>query len=97
MHLTPATARVLLNGEEITIPAERVKVDDTLRVLAGETIPVDGIIMKGQTSVDQSVMKGESLPVDKGEGDEVKSGTVNQFGTFDMQAQKLVWTAHCNA
>jgi len=89
VHLTPATARVLLNGEEITIPAERVKVDDTLRVLAGETIPVDGIIMKGQTSVDQSVMTGESLPVDKGEGDEVKSGTVNQFGTFDMQAQKV--------
>ncbi|WP_349945416.1 cation-translocating P-type ATPase [Lacrimispora sp. BS-2] len=89
VHLTPATARVLLNGEEITIPAQQVKVDDTLRVLAGETVPVDGIIIKGQTSVDQSVMTGESLPVDKREGDEVKSGTVNQFGTFDMQAQKV--------
>ncbi len=89
VHLTPATARVILNGEELTIPAERVKVNDTIRVLAGEIIPVDGIIMKGQTSVDQSIMTGESLPVDKSEGDEVKSGTVNQFGTFDMQAQKV--------
>jgi heavy metal translocating P-type ATPase len=89
VHLTPATARVILNGEEITLPNQQVKVNDILRVLAGETIPVDGIIMKGQTSVDQSVMTGESLPVDKGEGDEVKSGTVNQFGTFDMQAQKV--------
>lgn len=89
VHLTPTTARVILNGEENTIPAERVKVDDTIRVLAGETIPVDGIIMKGQTSVDQSIMTGESLPVDKSEGDEVKSGTVNQFGTFDMLAKKV--------
>jgi len=89
VHLTPTTARVILNGEENTIPAERVKVDDTIRVLAGETIPVDGIIMKGQTSVDQSIMTGESLPVDKREGDEVKSGTVNQFGTFDMLAKKV--------
>lgn len=89
VHLTPTTARVILTGEEITIPAERVKVNDTIRVLAGETIPVDGIIIKGQTSVDQSIMTGESLPVDKREGDEVKSGTVNQFGAFDMQAQKV--------
>lgn len=89
VHLTPTTARVILNGEEIIISAERVKVNDTIRVLAGETIPVDGIIIKGQTSIDQSIMTGESLPVDKREGDEVRSGTVNQFGTFDMQAKKV--------
>ena len=89
VHLTPATARVVCGDYETIIPAERVKIGDTLRVLAGETIAVDGIITKGQTSVDQSVMTGESLPVDKSEGDEVQSGTVNQFGTFDMVAEKV--------
>lgn len=89
VHLTPATARVVSDGEVRVIPAEQVKIGDVLRVLAGETIAVDGLIIKGQTSVDQSVMTGESLPVDKSEGDEVQSGTVNQFGTFDMTAQKV--------
>jgi len=89
VRLTPTTARVVRNGVETVIPAEQIRLDDTLRVLAGETIAVDGVIIKGQTSVDQSVMTGESLPVDKGEGDEVKSGTVNQFGTFDMVAGKV--------
>lgn len=89
VHLTPATARIVEAGEQRIIPAEQVKVGDTLRVLAGETIAVDGIITKGQTSIDQSVMTGESLPADKGEGDDVQSGTVNQFGTFDMLAQKV--------
>lgn len=89
IHLTPTTARVLRNGEESVIPAEQVIAGDILRVLAGETIAVDGAIIRGQTSIDQSVMTGEALPVDKAEGDEVHSGTVNQFGTFDMVAQKV--------
>ena len=89
VRLTPTTARVIKNGEEIIVPAEQVKVGDTLRVLAGETIAVDGIIVNGQTSVNQSIMTGESLPVDKSAGDEVSSGTVNQFGTFDMKATKI--------
>ncbi len=89
VHLTPASARVVRDGKEENISAEQVKIGDILRVLAGETIAVDGTILKGQTSIDQSVMTGESLPVDKGEGDEVFSGTVNQFGTFDMAAQKV--------
>lgn len=89
VHLTPATARVVRDGTEEMIPAEQVKIGDILRVLAGETVAVDGVILKGKTSVDQSVMTGESLPVDKEEGDEVFSGTVNQFGTFDMAAQKV--------
>jgi len=89
VRLTPATARVVHKGVESIIPAEQIKQGDTLRILAGETIAVDGVITKGQTSVDQSVMTGESLPVDKSEGDEVKSGTVNQFGTFEMTAQKV--------
>ena len=89
VHLTPRTARVVRDGQEHVIPAEDVNVGDTLRVLAGETIAVDGTIISGQTSVDQSVMTGESLPVDKSKGDEVFSGTVNQFGAFDMLAVKV--------
>ncbi|AFQ43912.1 heavy metal translocating P-type ATPase [Desulfosporosinus meridiei] len=89
VHLTPTTARVARNGEEVIVSAEQVKVGDILRVLAGETIAVDGIIINGQTSVNQAVMTGESLPVDKSEGDEVYSGTVNQYGTFEMKATKV--------
>jgi heavy metal translocating P-type ATPase len=89
VHLTPRTARVVRDGVESIIPAEQVKVSDILRVLAGETIAVDGVIISGQTSINQAVMTGESLPVDKGVGDEVSSGTVNQFGTFDMKATKV--------
>jgi heavy metal translocating P-type ATPase len=89
VHLTPRTARVVRNGSEDIIPAEQVQIGDTLRVLAGETIAVDGTIISGQTSINQAVMTGESLPVDKGVGDEVSSGTVNQFGTFDMKATKV--------
>jgi heavy metal translocating P-type ATPase len=91
--LTPRTARIIAteNGLEMetVVPAEQVKIGDRLRVLAGETIPVDGIILSGQTSVNQAAMTGESLPVDKAEGDEVLSGTVNQFGAFDMEAKKV--------
>lgn len=86
VHLTPRTARVIRNGREEIIPAEQVRIKDSLRVLPGETVPVDGIITSGQTSVDQSVMTGESMPVDKSAGDEIKSGTVNQFGAFEMEA-----------
>ena len=89
VHLTPQTARVLKNGAERIIPAKQVCVDDILRVLPGETIPVDGVITVGQTSVNQAVMTGESIPVDKQAGDEVSSGTVNQFGAFEMRATKV--------
>ena len=89
VHLTPQTARVLRNGTEQLIPAEQVVVGDVLRVLPGESIPVDGIITAGQTSIDQAIMTGESLPVDKTVGDEVSSGTVNQFGAFEMKATKV--------
>ncbi len=89
VHLTPQTARIINGGTEKTIPAEQVKINDLLRVLPGETVPVDGIITSGQTSVNQAVMTGESLPVDKTVGDEVSSGTVNQFGAFEMKATKV--------
>ena len=89
VHLTPQTARVLQMDKEIIVPAEQVRIDDRIRVLPGETIPVDGIIVSGQTSINQAVMTGESLPVDKAVGDEVSSGTVNQFGTFEMEATRV--------
>lgn len=89
VHLTPQTARVLQNGKEEIIPAKQVKVGDHIRVLPGESIPVDGIILSGQTSINQAVMTGESLPVDKTVGDTVASGTVNQFGAFEMEATKV--------
>lgn len=89
VHLTPRTARILKNGTEVIVPAEQVQVGDLLRVLPGEVIPVDGVILSGQTSVNQAVMTGESLPVDKGPGDTVSSGTVNQFGGFEMRAARV--------
>ena len=89
VNLTPTTARVIKNGEEKIITAKDVLVNDILKVLPGETIPVDGVLIKGETSIDQSVMTGESMPVDKKTGDEVFSGTVNQFGAFEMKATKV--------
>lgn len=89
VHLTPQTARLLEGGAERTVPAQEVRVGDLLRVLPGESVPVDGVIVAGQTSINQAVMTGESLPADKTVGDEVASGTVNQFGAFDMRATKV--------
>ena len=89
VHLTPQTARVVRDGGETIVPAEQVRVGDRLRVLPGESVPVDGVITSGQTSINQAVMTGESLPVDKTVGDEVSSGTVNQYGAFEMRATKV--------
>lgn len=89
VHLTPTTARRLRDGQETVIAAEEVQLDDILKVLPCETVPVDGVIVSGQTSINQAVMTGESLPVDKTVGDEVSSGTVNQFGAFEMRATKV--------
>lgn len=89
VHLTPQTARILTSDGEKIIPSEQVSIGDRIRVLPGETIPVDGVILSGQTSINQAVMTGESLPVDKTAGDEVSSGTVNQFGAFEMEATKV--------
>ncbi|MDR2197114.1 MAG: cation-translocating P-type ATPase [Coriobacteriales bacterium] len=89
VRLTPRTARVIRGDEEQVISADEVRIGDVLRVFAGEMIAADGTIITGSTSVDQSVMTGESIPVDKGPGDAVLSGTVNQFGAFDMRADKV--------
>lgn len=89
VKLTPQTARIIENNSEKVVAADKVKKDDIIRVLPGESIPVDGVIISGQTSINQAVMTGESLPVDKTVGDEVSSGTVNQFGVFEMKATKV--------
>lgn len=88
ISLTPQTARRLFNGEEHLIAAEFVHANDIIKVLPGETVPVDGVVLTGATSIDQSVMTGESLPVDKAEGDTVYSGTINQYGAFTLRATK---------
>lgn len=90
VQMTPRSARVVsADGSEKVMPAEDVQVGDLLRVLPGETVAVDGVVISGTTSINQAVMTGESLPVDKTVGDEVFSGTVNQFGSFDMRAEKV--------
>ena len=89
VRLTPQTARVVEGETETIVPAGQVKTGDILRVLPGESIPVDGVVLTGHTSINQAVMTGESLPVDKSAGDEVSSGTVNQFGSFDMRAERV--------
>ena len=89
VKLTPQTARIITQNSETIVPADQVTVGAHIRVLPGETIPVDGVILSGQTSINQAVMTGESIPVDKGVGDEVSSGTVNQFGAFEMRATKV--------
>jgi len=89
IRLTPQTARVKRGGADALVPASEVAVGDVLTVLAGETVPVDGVILSGETSIDQSVMTGESIPADKKPGDKVTSGTVNQYGTFEMRAERV--------
>lgn len=87
--LSPTQGRRITNGCEELIPTEQIGIDDILRILPGETIPVDGLIISGETSVDQSILTGESLPVDKTIGDEVFCGTINRFGAIDVKAMKV--------
>lgn len=89
LSLTPENARLVRDNQAVMIPVEEIQKGDCLRVLPGETIPVDGQIISGETSVDQSVMTGESLPVDKAKGDMVYSGTMNCFGSIDIRAAKV--------
>jgi heavy metal translocating P-type ATPase len=88
IHLKPSMARIIHGQEEQMIPADHVNPGDILRVCPGETIPADGVIITGNTSINQSLITGESLPVDKGPDDPVTSGTINQFGSFCMQVTK---------
>lgn len=86
ISLAPQQGRRIDNGMEELIDAKDIKAGYTLRVLPGEIIPVDGEIISGNTSVDQAIITGESLPVDKSAGDTVFCGTINRFGAFDMVA-----------
>lgn len=89
ISLTPRVGRRISKGKEEIIDIEDIELNDILRVLPGETIPVDGEVIAGATSVDQSIMTGESLPVDKAVGDSVFCGTINCFGTVDISASKV--------
>lgn len=89
MELTPSKGRRIVNGKEEMIAAEKIEKNDILRIFPGEAVPVDGVLIKGATSVDQSIMTGESLPVDKEAGDEVYCGTINCFGAIDIRATKV--------
>ncbi len=89
MALKPQTARVIRDGEEIEIPADEVQVGDIVLVRPGEKIPVDGIVVDGYSSVDQSMITGESIPVDKKAGDEVIGATINKTGFLKVRATKV--------
>ena len=89
IKMTPQVATRIENGIEERIPVEKVQIGDLLKVLPGESIPTDGVIVKGETSINQSTLTGESLPVDKKENDEVFSGTINLYGSFTMKTTKI--------
>ena len=89
IRLAPTQGRRIRDGREEIIPADAIRRGDVLRILPGETIPVDGTIRSGETSVDQSIMTGESLPVDKSTGDTVFCGTINRFGSIDITATRV--------
>ena len=86
--MSPRTGRVVDHGGVSEVPVEEIGIGQTVRVLPGEAVPVDGRVVSGETSIDQSVITGESMPVDKAPGDEVFSGTVNQMGAFDILVEK---------
>lgn len=89
IDLQPSKARVMRNGDYHIIESRDVQMGDTLRIIAGESIPVDGVIIEGSTSIDQSIMTGESIPVEKSNGDNVYSATVNLLGTIVIEATKV--------
>jgi len=88
LNLAPVSALVKRGGAEIEIPAESVKVDDIVIIKLGARIPVDGVVVKGNAAINESTLTGESLPVDKKEGDTVYSGTINEGNTFEMKATR---------
>lgn len=89
MALTPKIATVIQNGKEITIPAASVKIGDIFVVRPGERIPVDGIVLEGHSAVDESALTGESIPVDKIEGDNVSAATINSSGFIKCKATRI--------
>jgi Cu+-exporting ATPase len=89
LSLAPSTARLVLNGEERDVPVGDVKSGDHLRVRPGEKVPVDGSVIEGRTTIDESMLTGEALPVEKGPGDKAIGGTLNNTGSFVMEAERV--------
>jgi P-type Cu+ transporter len=89
MGLQAKTARIVRDGTEVDIPVEDVVVDDLVVVRPGEKVPVDGVILEGRSAVDEAMLTGESMPVEKKPGDEVIGSTLNKFGTFKFRATKV--------
>lgn len=89
MDLRPATARVVRNGKETEISADDVQIDDIVVVKPGESIPVDGIVVEGDSTVDEKIITGESIPVEKKPGDEVIGATINKHGVLRFKATKV--------
>ncbi len=89
VNMTPQVAVRIRNGKEERILASEVQIGDILKVLPGESIPTDGRIINGETSIDQSTLTGESIPVDKKANDDVYSGTINLYGSFTMETTKV--------
>ena len=87
--LQPKTARVIRDGRELDVPISEVGLDETLRVRPGERLPVDGVVIDGHSNVDESMLSGEALPVEKQPGDEVVGGTINVSGSFLYQAKRI--------
>lgn len=88
-ELTPKVARKIYKNNDKILPISQIKINDTIRVLPGETIPVDGKIISGSSSINQSTLTGEALPVDKTIGDTVMAGTINCFGCIDIKVEKI--------
>lgn len=89
LGLQPRTARVIREGRELDIPIGEVGLDETIRVRPGERVPVDGVLIDGHSSLDQSMLTGEPLPVERGIGDQVVGGTINRSGSFLMRATRI--------
>ena len=89
LGLVPPVARVIRNGEEKEIPLEEVRVGDVLKIKPGEKIPVDGTVVKGEAVIDESMITGEPIPVDKSENNKVTGGTINGKTVFEMKAEKV--------
>lgn len=89
LSMVPKTAIVVRDGVDVEIPLEEIVVGDILRIRPGDKLPVDGIVVEGESAVDESMLTGEALPIDKTEGDKVFAATINKNGSFLMKAEKL--------
>ena len=89
MSLQAKNARVIRDGQELEVPVDEVRSGDVVQVRPGEKIPVDGVVMEGRSTVDESMLTGESMPVEKSPGDAVIGATLNKLGTFKFEATKV--------